>query len=281
MLLLALAVLVTSVAAFLAVGRIRWRAGTRTLVGRLAHGSGQAQLPFVLDDLEGPPDPVARYFRTVLQEGQPLVRTGAFRQEGQFLVRPTADGWRPFEAVHHFCTRPCGFVWDARIRMGPGLDIRVRDGFVQGRGVMRASLLGVVPVASIEGTPEIGAGALHRYLAEAVWYPTALLPKEGIVWSPLDASTARATLTVSGIAVWLDFRFGPDGLVQSVFTPGRARDVGGRAVPTPWQGRFSEYEEREGMHVPMAGEVEWLLPDGPQVYWRGRIVEAGYSFEGG
>jgi len=35
-------------------------------------------------------------------------------------------------------------------------------------------------------------------------------------------------------------------------------------APTPWPDRFSRYEARDGLLIPMAGEVEWLLPDGPR-----------------
>jgi hypothetical protein len=38
-----------------------------------------------------------------------------------------------------------------------------------------------------------------------------------------------------------------------------------------------EYAEHGGMLVPMRGEVEWLLPEGPQVYWKGRIVGAAFN----
>jgi hypothetical protein len=78
--------------------------------------------------------------------------------------------------------------------------------------------------------------------------------------------------------VSLDFHFGVDALVRSVFTPERARDVDGRAVPTAWRGRFFASDERDGMRIPMRGEVEWLLPGGPQVYWRGRIIEVSYMY---
>jgi hypothetical protein len=78
---------------------------------------------------------------------------------------------------------------------------------------------------------------------------------------------------IVGLAVALDFRFSDDGLVESIFTPERARDVDGKAVPTPWQGRFWDYEDRGGMRIPLGGEVEWLLPEGPQVYWRGRVTD--------
>ncbi len=262
----------------LALVNRRWRARTAGLVTRLqGHALDSPPGRFSAAELEGLPAPVATYFRTVLRDGQPLIRRGWLTQQGDFLVRPTPDGWRPFTATQHIAVQPPGFVWDAHIRMAPGVAVRVRDGYVDGTGSMKASLLGLLSLADSEGTPGIDAGALHRYLAEAVWFPTALLPSQGVDWTPLDDASARATLTVRATTVSLDFRFGGDGLVESVFTPERARDVDGEAVPTPWQGRFLEYGERNGVRIPLSGEVEWLLPEGPQAYWRGRITAVSYE----
>jgi hypothetical protein len=192
-------------------------------------------------------------------------------------VRPPA-GWRPFRAHQRFSTRPPGFHWEARIRLLPGLGIRVHDALVDGAGSMRASLLGLFRLTCSAGTPEMAAGALQRYLAEAVLLPTALLPCEGVRWTPIDDRSAGATLTAGTTTASLQFRFGVDGLVESVFAPDRPRDVQGRGVPTPWQGRWWDYEHREGMSIPRSGEVEWLLPEGPLVYWRGRTTALVYEY---
>jgi hypothetical protein len=48
--------------------------------------------------------------------------------------------------------------------------------------------------------------------------------------------------------------------------------VDGEVVPTPWQGRFWNYDERGGMWVPLDGEVAWLLPEGAKPYWHGHIT---------
>lgn len=275
-----LASFLLSLAGVLAVAGWRWRSRTASFVERL-HGHDPASSSVVsMAELDGLPAPVVRYFRAVLREGQPVVRGGRLSQEGDFLVQPEKNGWGPFTATHYFSAGPPGFVWDARIRMAPGMTVRVRDAFLGGMGSMSASALGLVRLVHIEGTPEIAAGALHRYLAEATWYPTALLPSQGVVWTPIDDSSARATLTAGAATVSLDFRFGKDGLVETVFTPERFRDVNGRSVPTPWQGRFFDYGDRGGMLIPSRGEVGWLLPEGPQVYWRGRITEAVYEVAG-
>ncbi|MBM3317948.1 MAG: hypothetical protein FJY75_08840 [Candidatus Eisenbacteria bacterium] len=266
--------------ATIVLARVRWRAATEELTARLdragAPATPSAILPQEIDNL---PAPVARYMRAALGARPRAIATARVRWRGDFLARPGPDGWRPFQANQVFQTRPAGFVWDARVRMAPGLDVFVRDAFADGAGSMRGAILGLIPVVDVSGTPEIAAGALQRYLAEAVWFPTALLPRHGVRWTALDDSSARATLTVGSISVSCDFRFGADGLVESVYSPSRFRDVNGSAVPTPWEGRLARHVERAGVRVPAAGEVAWILPEGRMPYWRGELVDLVHIFE--
>ena len=257
-----------------------WRRGSEAVRSRLLGAAGA--LPpgrFRRAELDGLPAPVRRYLESVLKDGQSRIRWARLEQRGEFLVRPDAGGWGPFAAVHEIAPHAPGFLWDARIRMAPGVTARVRDAFAAGEGSMLARVFGVKNVVDVHGTPEIAAGALLRYLAEAVWAPTALLPAAGVVWSPLDASSARATLAAGATTVALDFHFGDDGLVASVFAAARGREAGGRSVPTPWLGRWSRWEERGGFLLPVEGEVAWLLVEGEQVYWRGRIERADFELE--
>ena len=67
------------------------------------------------------------------------------------------------------------------------------------------------------------------------------------------------------------------GLIDTVRAEVRGRAVGGEIVPTPWRGRFWNYQERGGMIVPLDAEVAWLPPEGAKPYWRGRITEISYE----
>lgn len=263
----------------LALARASWRSRTATAVAKLNRLAVRPPGAFEPSGLGGLPAPVARYLRAVLRDGQPLVSRAVLAQRGTFLVSPRAgaDGWADFTATETFSASPAAFVWDARIRMAPVLDVLVRDAFVDGAGSMEVAMLGAVPLMSVKGTAAISEGALHRWLAEAVWLPTALLPGHGVAWSAVDDSTARATVTSGGVTVSLDYRFGPDGLVSFVYAASRMRDVNGRGVPTPWLGRFGRWEERGGMKIPAEGTVGWVLAEGWQPYWRGEITEAGYA----
>jgi hypothetical protein len=268
-----------------AVGSLRWAHATSDAVARLESESRSRQpslgTAFSPADVAGLPPPAARYFGFALPPGQPLVRRARLRWEGEFRSAPNAK-WSPFTAEQVITVHPPGFVWSASIRMAPLLHVRVRDAYVAGRGDMLGRVAGLITVADQGGTPEMAAGALARYLGEAAWVPTALLPSAGVAWTAIDDSTARATLTDRGTSVTADFHFGATGQILSVSMI-RYRDVDGRGVPTPFVGRYgADYRRVGGMMVPASGEVEWLLPEGaeqgPFAYWRGRLLRSEYEF---
>jgi hypothetical protein len=257
---------------------VLWRRGSAELVRRLETGRLNTRRVFFETSRDLLPEPVARYFRHVLRNGQPFVSQVRLRQEGHFRMGDDEQGWRPFQAGQHYSTEPVGFIWDARIRLAPLVNVNVRDGYQGGAASIRASLLGMIPIVNTHGASELNAGALQRYLAEAVWFPTALLPGDGLTWQPLDNMTARASLTDSGTTVSLEFRFNERGEIVSVFAPVRFREVNGQYIPTLWLGRFWNYEERHGILLPIDGEVAWQVSGVSFPYWRGKLVDIEFDF---
>lgn len=260
-------------------GAWRWDAGTRELRARL-EAARQPVRPARYDarELDGLPPPVQRYFRAVLKDGQPMVAAVSMEHGGTFNVSEAGEQWKPFASTQRVLTRRPGFDWDGRISMLPGLPVRVHDAYVAGEGILHATLLGLITLADLRGTREIAQGELMRYLAEAPWYPTVLLPSQGVRWEGVDDASARATLEDGENVVTLLYRFDEEGLITSVRAEARGRAVQAAIVPTPWEGRWWNYEVRDGMRVPLEGEVAWLLPGGAKPYWRGRVVRLHYVF---
>jgi hypothetical protein len=272
------AVGVIAVVGSVLVGARRWKAGTEELRSRL-----EASPPLVADgydpgDVDHLPEPVQRYFAAVLTPGQRRVVTARVTHTGRFNMSETGEQWRPFVSDQLVVTSRPGFDWDARIRMMPGVTAFVHDAYVAGEGVLHASALGLVSVVDMRGTPEIARGELMRFLAESAWYPTVLLPGGGVEWEAIDERSAAATLTDGNTTVTMVFHFGEDHLIQRVTAASRDRVVGGTTEPVPWEGRFSGYERRDGMLVPLDGDVAWLLPEGRKSYWRGHIERVEYEF---
>ncbi len=269
-----------------ALGCSRWRALTQELTSRLEAARQPAPTARydAARELEGLPKPVQRYLRAVLKDGQPMVAAVQLEHRGHFnLGSVGVDRWRPFTSTQRVQTRRPGFVWDGRVAVLPGVAIHVHDAYVAGEGLLRPALLGLVRLMDLRGSsPEPGGvaqGEFLRFFAESAWYPTVLLPSHGVRWTAVDEHSARATLVDGRIGAELLFRFDPaTGLVDSVRAEARGRAVGKRVVLTPWEGRWSDYAERDGLRVPTRGEVAWLTGQGRLSYWRGVLGSLRYEF---
>ena len=283
-----LALLVLAGSALWFAGHRRWQRATAELESGLADAEAAlapqaARAPSRVDlrELHGLPPPVQRYLRRVLRDGAPRVAGATVEHEGRFNLAASGERWVRFTSRQRITVTPPGFVWSARMAMLPGLSVHVHDAYLAGEGRLHAALFGLAglfDLAALRDREHTARGELMRWLAEAAWTPTSLLPRPGLRWEALDDERARVTLTDQGLEATLTFRFGADGLIDRVSADQRGRSVDGRIVPTPWEGRWSDWREQDGMTVPFVGEVAWLLPEGRQPYWRGTIVSLRYRF---
>ena len=255
------------------IGGLHWDSETRAIVDELESSGRVTPRPYSTDGL---PEPVVRYFENVFPGEPPRGRHLRLTQEGEFRMSADENSWRPFTATQHIDVGAPGFVWDARIQMAPLVQVRVRDAYINGRGMMLGKVAAVVPVVDAHDKEELSSGALLRYLAEAAWFPTALLPSESLRWRAVDENGALATLFDAGREVTATFYFDDAGDVVRV-TADRYREVDGEYVLTPWAGRFWNHAVRSGTRIPLEGEVGWQLEDGLLIYWRGTIV--GYEVD--
>ena len=257
-------------------GSYRWQSETDCLRAKLTNGRKTIK-PQIYDqkEIEGLPDPVQRFFKTVLKDGQAIVAAVKLSQQGQFNLNEMENKWSKFTATQLVTTHRLGFDWDARIQMAPGLSTFVHDTYLLGECNLHASLLGLVTLAKMHNTPELNQGELLRFFAETTWYPTALLPSQGVRWEAIDDTSARATLTDGATTVSLVFQFNAEGAIATIRAEARYRD---KLTAMPWSGRFRDYSVRNGMLIPLEGEVGWEHPEGIRLYFKGRITEIDYEF---
>lgn len=270
--------LIISITSF--VGEYRRKAEKATLIEKMINGSPAEKKGIKVDfkSLNSLPIPVQKYFRYVLTDGQPFIKTTWIRQHGELKLSPKSNDWSTFKATQIISQNSVSFLWDAKINIVPLLHVRVMDSLVGENGEGNVFLMSAISIGSDKNKPELNSGALYRYLAEAVWHPTALLPQSGVIWESVDEYKAIAHFTKFNIPISLEFEFNDIGEVVGIYTEDRYGKFGDKYAKYPWEGRFSDYKEFNRIKIPTKGEVGWHLPDGWWLFWKGKIDDVKHEF---
>lgn len=225
----------------------------------------------------GLPAPVQRYLVFAgVDPGRPIVEMHAM-QSGTLRTDVRAARWFAFDATHEVVLPERMFAWRARVRLLGSFALHVRDGFRDGEGYGEVAIGKRLRIAQAHGGA-MNSAALLRYLAEAVWYPDALLPDAGVTWTPVDAQSAQASLSVGESRAELQFFFTENGAVTRVYAPARARKDGKHFVDTPWEASLDDYRTHKGLAVPWCAQVGWWVDGVLQPVWRGALDRVTWQF---
>jgi len=229
----------------------------------------RSSMVFAESELEGLPGPVRRYLRAAITPGTPLVTAARLRMDGHIKV----GRWLPFHArqtldPHH------GFQWTAR---AAGV-ISGFDRYQDGRGEMRWKLLGLIPLMHTDG-PDVSRSAAARAAAEAIWVPTALLPRFGVEWSAADDEHLTARYRVDAVEIEVHYLLDGAGRLRSVvFDRWGDPDGAGTWGMHPFGGEVTAWATFDGLTIPSAGRFGWFFGTDHcdrGEFFRYRITELG------
>lgn len=195
------------------------------------------------------PTAVRRYFGASIAEGTPLARSARFVMHGTIKV---GQRWLRFRATqvespHH------GFLWAARA----GAVIVGSDRYIGGEGGMDWRILGLLRVAHAEG-PDVTRSAAGRGMAEAIWVPTALLPRYGVHWVEVDDHTITATYRLDEVETTLRLSLDDDGLpVSVVFDRWGDPEESGAWTNHRFGFQANGHATFAGVTIPAAGAAGW------------------------
>jgi hypothetical protein len=119
--------------------------------------------------LQNLPEPVQRYFKHVLKNGQPYISYVRLTHTGLFKTNQNND-WVNIKGEQYFTTETPGFIWKGTTSM-----FTARDMYIANTGRLVVSLFGVYNIVDGKGE-KFNQGELLRWLGESVWFPTNLLP---------------------------------------------------------------------------------------------------------
>jgi hypothetical protein len=222
--------------------------GTGIAVWERRLGSSPAPGIFGGEEIRGLPEPVQRYLTTAIAPGSALTTAVGLRMHGRIKV----GHWLPFRARQALNPHE-GFLWAAR---AAGV-IAGSDRYLNGAGATQWKVAGLFTVAHGDG-PDVSSSAAGRGAAEAVWVPTALLPRFGVTWSAADDEHITARYTLGETPVEVTYTLGSGGRIRSlVFDRWGDPDSTGTFGWYPFGGQITGYRTFGALTIPSAGHLGW------------------------
>jgi len=228
--------------------------------------TGSSGKSFKQDQINGLPEPVQRYFKHVLKEGQPFINYIRFSHTGQFKPGLEKD-WINIKGEQYVTTEKPGFIWKGITSM-----FTARDMYISDKGRLIVSLFSVINIVDARGE-SYNQGELARWLGESVLYPTNLLPGERLQWSAIDAHSACLTFNYKGLSLFYIVTFNDIGEIIQLETK---RYMDKNKIET-WVIKLADYKEMNGIIVPTTTEVLWRLKKGDISYARFNINKIEFN----
>lgn len=194
------------------------------------------------------PEPVQRYFRYSLKEGQHYISYARITHDGQFKTGLNKN-WINIKGEQYATTEKPGFIWKGTTAM-----FTARDMYIADKGRLVVLLFSLFKVADAKGE-QYNQGELLRWLGESILYPTHLLPGERLQWQSIDSQSARLTFNYNGLSLFFTIRFNEIGEIIQMETK-RYMD---KTTLATWVIKCADYKELNNVKIPSTFEVLWRL----------------------
>ncbi len=121
---------------------IQFKNQIKTLFGQVKNISNQK---FEYAQILGLPAPVQRYFKHVLNEGQPYISSIRMKHDGQFKTGLDKD-WINIKGEHYATANKPGFIWKGSTTM-----FNAKDSYLEDKGRLEVSIFSLIRIMDGEG----------------------------------------------------------------------------------------------------------------------------------
>lgn len=221
------------------------------------------------------PSPVKKWMSASGMIGRPEIDHVEVKQDFNLKLQPDQEQWYHGKAYQEVWTQEPAFIWTLDLKMMSVIQIAGRDRFADGKGAMLIKMLSLVPMVNEQNNPRIDQGALQRYLAEMLWYPSLAL-SEYVSWKAVDDNSAIAIMNYKGTSGECTFFFNQEGLPERVSA---MRYQGGDedAKLTEWVVDVQKFHTVEGLKTPRKIAVTWKMESGDWTWAELEVTEIRFG----
>lgn len=197
-------------------------------------------------------------------------------QDLQLKMKEDQKAWHAADVDQYFTIQPPAFNWKIGVQMNSIINVVGRDKFENGNGEMSIRMFSLVPIADAKNSEKVNEATLQRYLAEIVWFPSAVLSPY-IKWESIDDHSAKAILNYQGTEGSGIFHFDNKGEFI-MFTAMRFKDIKDDE-PKLWTVNAIKTEERNGIKIPVECEAKWKLGNEDWTWLKLKITDIEYNIK--
>lgn len=250
----------------LLIGKINLKLKFKKQVRTLFENTETSNKIYSVSQLEDLPEPVQRYFKYVLKDGQKYISSVCLTHNGFFKTDLKKD-FIKITGEQYFSAKKPQFIWKGITTM-----FTARDFFIDDKGGLIATLLNIYNIVDAKGV-NFDEGELQRWIAESVWFPTNLLPSDYVNWSAIDTNSAKLSFKYKTTVFDFIVRFNAIGEITEI--EGERFMTGG--TKKKWVCKMANYQERNSVIIPISDQAIWRLKEGDQVYAKFEILKIEYN----
>ena len=252
----------------LLLGKINLELKFKNQVATLFLNTEKSNKIYSVNQLENLPEPVQKYFKYVLKDGQPYINCVRLTHNGSFKTDLKKD-FIKISGEQYFSAIKPQFIWKGTTSI-----FTARDYFIDDKGGLIATLLNVYNVVDAKGA-NFDEGELQRWLAESVWFPTNLLPSDYVNWTAIDTNSAKLSFRYKSTAFDFIVRFNEIGEIVEI--------EGERFMTADkkekWVCKMANYQERNGVKIPISDQAIWRINNKDEVYAKFEVLKIEYNID--
>jgi hypothetical protein len=247
-------------------GKINASLRFKNQIVQLFSNTEESHKIYEMEQLKGLPEPVQRYFKYVLKEGQPYLNSVRLTHHGHFKTNLKKD-FIKIKGEQYFSAEKPQFIWKGVTAM-----FTARDFFIGDKGGLIVTLLNVYNVVSAKGSP-YDEGELQRWLAESVWFPTNLLPSDKVSWTAINTDSSKLSFNYRTVSFDFIVTFNAIGEITTV----EGHRFMTEKTKEKWTCKMANYREVNAIKIPFSNQALWKLNGVEYCYAKFEIQKIEYD----
>lgn len=231
------------------------------------------------EDIKGLPEAMRRYFNYIGFVGQPRYNQVRIKYEDTYFFNIDMNKALTMQYdLYLFGGRPFRSACITSSYMG--VPFEGMDYCKKIDGTMQGGMLGVIgktiQIFDVHNK-QMYVAMLISWVSENILNPTALL-SEYITYKQIDYNHVEATISYNGVKGTGTFTIDDEGRITDFYSMEReVAVIDGEETPIGWGGQYVDYEEKEGIKIPMKMAAYKQYPDKKIVYFDADEYEIIYS----